>query len=188
MFFLLPMALFVRDSKAEDAKPSVQTPGEADCDSYLQEYDKNKKQLNEMKNSDGLHSFSDRIDARPLKVQPFPPTITNVLYDTKDSAVKLSWAAGKDPTNQIVDTLKGYIIERKSMPENQRVSAHRETERGQQSGANEFLQITGIINDTETAFIDYGAFQGNTYVYRVSAIDANGNLSDPSIIKTISIP
>jgi hypothetical protein len=48
MFFLLPMTLFVRDLKAEDVKPSVQKPGEADCDSYLQEYGKNSSMLRDM--------------------------------------------------------------------------------------------------------------------------------------------
>ena len=102
-------------------------------------------------NSDKIMSEASQVlDAMPKKIKADAVSKVSLSYD--GNAVKMSWDAAPDAV--------GYTIERAVSPD------------------TTFLQITGIVQ--KTAYDDVGAFPGNTYVYRVRALDSKGNISDPT--------
>jgi hypothetical protein len=117
---------------------------------------------------DSLHNiYSDTVK---LKITPstqvIAPINVNALYDTSNDYVLITWS-----TIPLVTTIKGYNVYRKT-------------------NGSSYARINPALVQT-TLYIDSlhsELISGETYLYRITSVNANDNESVLSIADTLAIP
>ena len=101
-------------------------------------------------------SPSDVVSEVALDLAPSPPTGLTAVPGPGEGEIYLSWNANPEPD------IDRYLLERSTAPD--------------------FEPGSEPFEEPAVSYQDSGLVPGDTYYYRVSAIDETGNQSDPSLV------
>ncbi|MGV3720634.1 MAG: phage head spike fiber domain-containing protein, partial [Actinomycetota bacterium] len=100
-------------------------------------------------------------DTGPTPDTTPPAAPTGLSARLNGSAIQVLWSANRE------GDLAGYRVER---------------------GVNSTTAFSNLAAPTAASYNDAAVLQGNSYSYRIRAVDTTGNLSAPSTVATVAIP